>query len=67
MGRRGRGELKRDELESSILDDVEDELILELGLCSGSLALFLLVLNPAKDTCCRVGVSAFSEFPEFSC
>ena len=38
----GKGELKHDELESSILDDVEDKLILEPGLCSSSFRFLLL-------------------------
>ena len=54
MEREGSGELKHDGLESSVLEDTEEELILELGLCSSSLSLFLLVSEASKRLTCRV-------------
>ena len=49
----GKGELKRDELESTVLDDAEDELILDNSLCSRTLMLFLLGAEAAE--CARCG------------
>lgn len=37
-----RGELKHDGMESIMVEDMDDELLLELGLCSGALSLLLL-------------------------
>ena len=65
--REGSGELKRDGLESGVLEDAEEELILELGLCSSSLSLFLLVSEASKRSTCRVRVLPFSELSEFPC
>ena len=61
----GRGELKWDEPDSNILDDVEEELILKLGLCSSLFLFLLLVSDPTESVICRVGVFSLLELSEF--
>ena len=48
---KGRGKLKRDRTDSIVLEDVDNELILELGLSSGTLGLLLLGAHFVKGSC----------------
>lgn len=45
-------ELKHNELRSKVLDDMEDELILELGLCSGPFCFLLLGTEAIENAGC---------------
>ena len=46
------GMLKRDTLELNVLEDVEEELVLELNLCSSLLSFLLLVSEAFKSASC---------------
>ena len=48
---KGRGKLKHDGTDSIILEDVDDELVLELGLSSGTLGLLLLGVHFVEGLC----------------
>ena len=62
----GSGESKRAGLESIVLEDVEDQLVLELGLCSGSFSCFLLSTLLGENPGSTSRVLSFFEVPEFS-
>ena len=47
---KGRGKLKCDGTDSIVLEDVDDELVLELGLSSGMLGLLLLGAHFVKGS-----------------
>ena len=62
----GSGESKRAGLDSIVLEDVEDQLVLELGLCSGSFSCFLLSTPLGENPGSTSRVLFFFEVPEFS-
>ena len=61
------GVLKRDMLGSSVLEDMEEELVLELSFCSSSFDFFLLVSQALESTSHGARVSPFSELSELPC
>ena len=60
----GSGELKRAGLESIVLEDVKDQLVLELGLCSRSLSCLLLSALLIENPGSTGRVLSFSEISE---
>ena len=65
--RGGSGELKHAGLEWIVLEDAEDQLVLELDLCSGSLPSLLLSVLLVEGSGGSGRVFPLSEFPKFSC
>lgn len=62
----GSGELNHAGLDSIVLEDAEDQLVLELGLCSGSLSCLLPSAPRVEDSGGTGGVSSLPDVPEFS-
>ena len=61
----GSGKSKRAGLESIVLEDIEDQLILKLGLCSGSFSCFLLSTPLGENPGSTSRVLSFLEVLEF--